>query len=604
VLWAGATAIAAVLVVSCSVILAHRSRDPWLTPDSVTVLACLLALVCAVHAAVRRPGALRRAWLLLALVLLLNAVGTTLSIVFHGDPETSGALTLADSLFLLALVPEVAGLVLYPMAHGLRRTWKPLVLDGLVLGFSLLLLSALLGLSEVSHTLVGGEAFASLVYPVTDVLVVTLVVVLLLRSSGRTRLDVVLLGLAFTAFDVADHGFALSSVRRDVLSDYYPIGYVLAALLIACAALAAARLETGTPVLQRDLTGRIAPILPDLAAFAALGLCALGGIDGDVQLVLVAAVLSVTALRQLSRTAQNLRLRHDLEGRVAERTAEVRLITEEHRRLDAMKQEFVSAVSHELRTPLTAIRGALEMLADGDAGELPARAQPVVEMATRGSERLSRLVNEIIDLERLESGTFGFHPAAHDLYPLLTDVVESLAPIAREAGVDVLVLPVTARVLCDGDRVAQALVNLVGNALKFTPSGGGVTIASSATAAWVQVSVSDTGRGIPAEELAAIFGRFHQVDADDARQNAGTGLGLAITRRIVQEHGGRIWAESTPGHGSTFHFTLPLDEAPASPAPQPAKSAGVNSFGSTSTIQLPELSRHTASTPYGRSSGS
>jgi signal transduction histidine kinase len=113
---------------------------------------------------------------------------------------------------------------------------------------------------------------------------------------------------------------------------------------------------------------------------------------------------------------------------VTERTEEVRLITEEHRRLDAMKREFVSAVSHELRTPLTSIRGALEMLADGDAGELPAAAQPVVEMATRGSERLSRLVNEIIDLERLESGTFGFHPAAHDLHPLLADAVESSPP--------------------------------------------------------------------------------------------------------------------------------------------------------------------------------
>lgn len=559
-LWLGAAAIAVVLVVSGSVVLGHRSWDPWLTNDSVTVLACGLALVCALHAAVRRRGALRRSWLLLALMILLNIVGNTLGIVY-GDSETSGALTVADALFVAALVPQVAGMVLYPMAHGLGRTWKPLLLDGLVLGSSLLLLSALLGLSQVGETLEGSDAVAHLVYPVTDVLFISLIVVLLLRSSGPARIDVVLLGLSFTAFDVADHGFALSAVRDDLLSEDYPLGYVLAALLLASAALVAARLETDAPLLQRDLSGRIAPILPDLAAFAALGTCTLVVVEGDVELILVAAVLSLTALRQLSRTAQNLRLRHELEGRVFERTEEVRLITEEHRRLDAMKQEFVSAVSHELRTPLTAIRGALEMLADGDVGELPERAQPVVEMATRGSERLSRLVNEIIDLERLETGTFGFHPAPHDLFPLLADAVESLAPLAREAGVEVRVVPVAGRVLCDGDRVAQALVNLIGNALKFTAPGGAVRIASTVTADGIRISVSDTGRGIPQDELAAIFGRFHQVDPDDARQNAGTGLGLAITQRIVQEHGGKIWVDSRVGQGSTFHFTLPLDPA-------------------------------------------
>jgi signal transduction histidine kinase len=298
-------------------------------------------------------------------------------------------------------------------------------------------------------------------------------------------------------------------------------------------------------------------------AFAALGLCAVGDIGGDVQLGLVATVLVLTALRQLARTAQNQRLRRDLEARVLARTEEVRLVTEEHRRLDGMKQEFVSAVSHELRTPLTAIRGALEMLADGDAGVLPPQAQPVVEMATRGSERLARLVNDIIDLERLESGTFGFRAASHDLYPLLADAAESLAPLARTGQVDVRVSSVSVQVLCDRDRVTQALVNLVGNALKFTCPGGTVSVTSEVWPEEVRVSVSDTGRGIPEGELAAIFGRFHQVDPDDARHNAGTGLGLAITQRIVEELGGRIWAESTVGVGSTFHFTLP--RAPGTP---------------------------------------
>ncbi len=570
--WLGAAAIAVVLVLSSLVLLGSWSGVPGLDGDTLTILSCVLALLCALYAADRRHGALRWSWLLLGSVILFNIVGTVLEILYRDDPGTPPALTVADTLYLIALVPEVVGLVLYPMAQGLRRTWRPLLLDGLVMGSSLLLLSAMLGLSDVSGALQGSEAFAYLVYPVTDVLVISLVVVLLLRSSGRVRPDVVLLGLAFAAFDLGDHGAALSSIVDDRLSDIYPMGYVAAALLLAAAALAAATVETRAPVLQRDLSGRIAPILPDLAAFAALGLGALEGVDGDVQLVLVAAVLSFTAVRQLARTSQNLRLRHDLEHRVAERTEEVRLITEEHLRLDTMKQEFVSAVSHELRTPLTAIRGALEMLADGDAGELPERAQPVVEMATRGSERLSRLVNEIIDLERLESGTFGFHPSSQDLQPLVVDTVESLAPLAGEAGVEVLVRPTEARVVCDGDRVAQALVNLLGNALKFTAPGGTVTIATAVTDEGVRVSVSDTGRGIPEAELAAIFGRFHQVDPDDARQNAGTGLGLAITQLIVEEHGGRIWAESTLDQGSTFHFTLPRDTT--TPQPVAARPEG------------------------------
>ena len=200
-----------------------------------------------------------------------------------------------------------------------------------------------------------------------------------------------------------------------------------------------------------------------------------------------------------------------------------------------MEHEFVSAVSHELRTPLTAIRGALELLATGEAGDLPTDAQPVVAIASRGSQRLLRLVNDIIDRERLESGTFGIHTAPPDLSPLLLDATESLSPLARGAG------------------------TLVGNTLKFTAPRGSVTLSTRASNGSAQVSVRDTGRRIPLSELSAIFDRFHQVDPDDARQNAGTGLGLAITQRIVHAHGWTIGAESTSGAGPTFHLTLPLD---------------------------------------------
>ncbi len=131
-----------------------------------------------------------------------------------------------------------------------------------------------------------------------------------------------------------------------------------------------------------------------------------------------------------------------------------------------------------------------------------------------------------------------------------------------------VVEPTPLPVLCDADRVTQALVNLVGNAVKFTPPGGTVTVGAARDGEQVRVHVTDTGRGIPAGELEAVFERFHQVDPDDARTQEGTGLGLPITRRIVEAHGGRIGVESTLGAGSTFHLTLPVPE-PAGPAEQP-----------------------------------
>lgn len=558
----GATMLATIMVLASVVILGPWSFGP-LTSDSLSLLAGVLACACSVYAAVRCRGPLGRSWLLVATMLVLNLLGGSLWLG-EGGSGSARELSLTDVLYLSALVPAVGGIVLYPMARGLRRAWGPLLLDGLVLGSSMVLLLFRLGLSEVNRTITGSADFVYLVYPITDVLLMSLVVVLLLRSAGRARIDVALLGMAFAAFGAADEGFALTSVHGTVLDSTYQLGYVAAALLVAGGALAAATLEIRPRVLQRDLSGPIAPVLPDLAAFLVLALCVFRGISGATEIALVAAVLLLAGLRQLVLTVQNLRLRRDLEHRVLQRTEEVQLITEEHRRLDAMKHEFVSAVSHELRTPLTAIRGALELLTTGEAGELPEDARPVVAMASRGSERLSRLVNDIIDLERLESGTFGLHPEPHDPGPLLIDAVESLAPLAREAGVRVVVDPGPDRVLvlCDGDRVTQALVNLVGNALKFTPPGGTVTLSTRASADTLQVSVSDTGRGIPASELLAIFERFHQVDPDDARQNAGTGLGLAITERIVHAHGGAIWAESTVGAGSTFCFTLPLDPSP------------------------------------------
>ncbi|MCW2818075.1 MAG: domain S-box-containing protein, partial [Marmoricola sp.] len=237
--------------------------------------------------------------------------------------------------------------------------------------------------------------------------------------------------------------------------------------------------------------------------------------------------------------------------------------TTERLAMSRLKTQFVSAVSHELRTPLTSIRGALEMLSDGETGELPPVAGTMVATALRGSERLTRLVNDIIDVERLESGSFPMYLADHDVAGVVESAVSGLQQLAHDAGVTLVVERAEGRVHGDADRLVQALVNLVGNAVKFSPPGSEVRTCAEPVGETVRFIVTDTGRGIPASHLESVFERFHQVEVSDAREKAGTGLGLPITKSIVEQHGGRIWVDSVQGQGSTFGFTVPRAVAPA-----------------------------------------
>ena len=234
--------------------------------------------------------------------------------------------------------------------------------------------------------------------------------------------------------------------------------------------------------------------------------------------------------------------------------------------VERLKNEFVSVVSHELRTPLTSIRGSLGLLAGGAVGELSEPAQRMAVIATENTERLIRLINDILDLERIESGTVVLDLAPCPAAELIAASLEVVIPVAAETGVDVATGPISGTVLADADRLVQVLVNLLVNAVKFSPPGTTVTVAAVPTVGHVLFTVRDHGRGIPDDQLERIFDRFHQVDASDTRQQGGTGLGLAICASIVRQHGGRIWAESADG-GSTFSFTVPAaPTAPAAPA--------------------------------------
>jgi PAS domain S-box-containing protein len=245
--------------------------------------------------------------------------------------------------------------------------------------------------------------------------------------------------------------------------------------------------------------------------------------------------------------------------------AVVRDITE-RRRVEQMKAEFVSTVSHELRTPLTSIAGSLGLLAGGAAGALPEKAGRLIGIAQANSQRLVRLINDILDVEKLEAGKLELELRPLDLREIAARSIEGARGYADELGVRLTLAEGDgAPVRGDADRLVQVVTNLLSNAAKFSPTGGAVTVSVYPEARIARLSVADQGPGIPEAFRSRIFSKFAQADSSDTRSKGGTGLGLAIAREIAERHGGRLWFESTEGEGATFHLDLPLavEVAPA-----------------------------------------
>jgi PAS domain S-box-containing protein len=236
--------------------------------------------------------------------------------------------------------------------------------------------------------------------------------------------------------------------------------------------------------------------------------------------------------------------------------------TTERRALDRMKDEFISTVSHELRTPLTSLRGALGLLAGGALANRPEKTQQMLEIAISNSDRLVRLVNDILDLERISSGKAELHStmcSAEDLLRRAAGVQQARTP---RPNIRIFFAANGVNVWADPERILQTLNNLLSNAIKFSPAGSEIHLtARELDESEALIEVRDQGRGIPADKLEHIFDRFQQGDASDSRAMGGTGLGLAICRSIVRQHGGRIWATSVPDQGTTIHFTLPTKPA-------------------------------------------
>lgn len=256
----------------------------------------------------------------------------------------------------------------------------------------------------------------------------------------------------------------------------------------------------------------------------------------------------------------------------------------ERREIEQMKGEFVATVSHELRTPLTSIAGALGLISGGAAGELPAKAARLIDIAHSNAARLVRLINDILDIEKIEAGRMQFDVRPLALHTLLDAAAHQTAGFASEYGVTVEIEPVPpdAAVLADEDRLMQVITNLLSNAIKFSRRGGAVTMRVAPLDRRFRISVVDRGEGIPEAFRSRIFGKFAQADASDSRAKGGSGLGLSIVREIVVRLGGSVSFESVEGAGSIFHIDLPAAELPGRAAP-----AGTTEAPRPGTGELP-----------------
>ncbi len=252
-----------------------------------------------------------------------------------------------------------------------------------------------------------------------------------------------------------------------------------------------------------------------------------------------------------------LKLTYDANGRTLEAVGYLSDITA-RKEVERLKDELISTVSHELRTPLTTLRGFVELLLARDFP--PEKERQFLGIVDQETMRLTRLIDDFLDIQRIESGRQEYRFESLDVLALLRDMAELFQKSDHKHTIRVDAPAGLPLVQMDGERIRQVLENLISNALKFSPAGGEILLRAGAEGNEIEISVTDPGIGIPAEEIPRIFQKFYRVERPGMPRFPGTGLGLAMVREIVQKHGGRVWAESEPGRGSTFHFTLPVEE--------------------------------------------
>jgi signal transduction histidine kinase len=320
-------------------------------------------------------------------------------------------------------------------------------------------------------------------------------------------------------------------------------------------------------------------VVPLILESRIIGMVSMGNKPGgfsrdDVRLLTVFAAQAAVAIQNARLYTHLEESRAQLEVKVRERTAELeatyRELAASHERLrelDQLKSDFLGNVSHELRTPLAAIKGFVDNLLDGVGGPLADRPRHYLVRVRANTDRLSRMVSDLLDLTRIEAGKIELSPARVAVPDAVADVIETFRPVAQLREIELAAdLGVCASIWADRDKVQQILGNLVANAIKFSPPGGRVTVrAAGEQPGTVRLEVRDTGPGIPPEERERVFDRFYQGRRLAEERPGGTGLGLTIARHLVELHGGRIWVDPGSGGGSVFVVLLPA-APPVGPA--------------------------------------
>jgi two-component system phosphate regulon sensor histidine kinase PhoR len=283
-----------------------------------------------------------------------------------------------------------------------------------------------------------------------------------------------------------------------------------------------------------------------------------------------AELLSILA-NQISQALENARLYEEiwdshqqLEMRIKERTQELARANEELIRLNKMKSDFVSAVSHELRTPLTSIKGYAAILIEGKLGEITPAIRERLEKINKHSDSLTKMVNDMLDISRIESGKVEMKFEKLEVKDVVDRVVDVITPQIKEKGLK-LEIDVPAKIssmFADSTQIERVFVNLLSNAIKFTPSQGNIGIKAKEGDRFIEIEISDTGSGISEEELPRIFDEFFRCENPINREVKGTGLGLSLVKQIIEAHKGKIWVKSRLNEGTKFSFTLPKFSSP------------------------------------------
>lgn len=281
--------------------------------------------------------------------------------------------------------------------------------------------------------------------------------------------------------------------------------------------------------------------------------------EGDEELITILANQLGQALENARLFEQTWRAQQDLEMKVEERTHELTRALDEVKKISKRKTDFISSVSHELRTPLTSIKGYASILLTGKLGNLAADARERIDKINRHSDELAHLVNDLLDISRIEAGKVMMKPVSENLKDIVEQAVDLLSGQLKEKQIELrLDIPTDANaVFVDKSQIERVFINIIGNAIKFTPLEGKIIIHSHKLDNTLQVDIKDTGCGIPPEALEAIFEEFYRVDNPINQEVKGTGLGLSLVKHIIEAHKGKIWVKSKLGEGSTFSFTLP-----------------------------------------------